>query len=196
MSIEEASRRLAAVTSLVECVLTGLETYSPHRKKAQDIVRVFKVCESDLREHSSAEPTLTNTREDLVRSIDRRAKKALHALSHFGRSPALALDRAYANGAEIENDLNLLAASLQAMPFSCQRESGRGEGRQPVGGPSQVPKTASGTSLTDITKKAEIMRVLDLQLSRMCSAVNTEPPLVAIGAGPEGSCQAVCTDGR
>lgn len=111
MPVDRALRLLAAVVTDAEDLFAGLATNARDLEKAQKVSKVFKVYETRLQAlHLALDGTgLTNTESDLVGEITRRAKNARRLLEKATiTDTAVALDRAYQNGAEIEEHLDNL----------------------------------------------------------------------------------------
>lgn len=78
--------------------------------EARDVVSVFRLYEKRLREHSPipGRPDMSNSQRDLVRRIMSAAVKALNSLKQGSNNSLLSLQRAYENGANVEQILDEL----------------------------------------------------------------------------------------
>lgn len=78
--------------------------------EARDVVSVFRLYEKRLREHSPipGRPDMSNSQRDLVRRIVSAAVKALNSLKQGSNNSLLSLQRAYENGANVEQILDEL----------------------------------------------------------------------------------------
>lgn len=110
---------------MLKALSLGFASNPRKLRKAQDVARVFKLYASRLRERSAAESELTNTLGDLVLQIWKRAETARLCLYRFDESDCLELDRAYANGAQIDEYLEKLLGSLNEASMKKARLSRR-----------------------------------------------------------------------
>lgn len=119
--VEEALSALARVHSVAQGILP-VSTGNPRNiTKANDIVAVFKGYEKRLHELSSTPGGLgqSNRQRELLRWIVQSADSALNSLTCVSAYASSALDRAYAQGTNVEEYLNGLVANLKPALFAC-----------------------------------------------------------------------------
>lgn len=116
MELENALRKLGATATYSEGMHSRLADDPRNLAMAKRVSGVFTECErrllalnipSDMR-------GLTNAEGDFVCQIAKCAQAAFTVVFEGNNDPALALDRAYSNGAKAEKLLNQLIESLNA----------------------------------------------------------------------------------
>lgn len=110
MALEDALRRVAEVVTYAERLLPGLDANPRNANKTKDVVSVFKHYEVRLLEQIRLQGAsdMGNAQRDLVRLVIKFAENALLVLKEGKSDVFLALERAYANGAQVEELLGEL----------------------------------------------------------------------------------------
>lgn len=112
--MQSALCRLGAVASFAEGVLPSPDGSSRSADKALEVASVFRLYEKRLREHSRVpgRSEMSNSQRELPRRIIKSSETALNALVQGGGDLFLALERAFANGTNVEELLGELVNSF------------------------------------------------------------------------------------
>lgn len=120
MAIDDALCLLAEVAAYAEGMLPSVAGNRRNERKVRDVSGAFKEYERRLRAlHVRSDMCgLTNSKRDCIGRIAKRTQMALLNLNEGDEDQSLALDRAYANGEQVEELLDELIQCRHVVPAS------------------------------------------------------------------------------